>query len=323
MINLSPGSAGRIREPGRRRIGNRRARCLGSSSVTLAGRSCTRRGRQGRGLSEWLRHRARPAGCAAAGQSRPTLGSLHGRSVARVWFARPRDFRGRSLLPEAPRRLGPRPGVVQWEQPMVQGTVKWFNAEKGYGFITPQDGSPDVFVHFSAIAAEGYRSLDEGADGGIRRHPGPEGTPGRAGPSGFDRRRCPALTPDPPPSARGRVCPHDCATSGNCGRSHRAKAPARRRPGGCELPRCRGRVVVGLVERHLAGCWHLQPSVFVGRLRASRTASWLPGDGSGSSRRFRAWGTEGSVMWPIMVDSDRSRCSGLVHNPTRGAALPP
>ena len=51
---------------------------------------------------------------------------------------------------------------MQWEKQMVQGTVKWFNAEKGYGFITPQDGSPDVFVHFSAIAAEGYRSLDEG-----------------------------------------------------------------------------------------------------------------------------------------------------------------
>jgi cold shock protein len=45
---------------------------------------------------------------------------------------------------------------------MVQGTVKWFNAEKGYGFITSEDGSPDVFVHFSAITAEGYRSLDEG-----------------------------------------------------------------------------------------------------------------------------------------------------------------
>jgi CspA family cold shock protein len=46
---------------------------------------------------------------------------------------------------------------------MAQGTVKWFNAEKGYGFIAPSDGSADVFVHFSAIAGEGYRSLDEGA----------------------------------------------------------------------------------------------------------------------------------------------------------------
>ena len=46
---------------------------------------------------------------------------------------------------------------------MASGTVKWFNAEKGYGFITPDEGGKDLFVHFSAIQGSGYRSLDEGA----------------------------------------------------------------------------------------------------------------------------------------------------------------
>ena len=43
-----------------------------------------------------------------------------------------------------------------------QGTVKWFNAEKGFGFIAIDGGGADVFVHFSAIVADGYRSLEEG-----------------------------------------------------------------------------------------------------------------------------------------------------------------
>lgn len=45
---------------------------------------------------------------------------------------------------------------------MSQGTVKWFNSEKGYGFITPDEGGGDVFVHHTAINVSGYRTLEEG-----------------------------------------------------------------------------------------------------------------------------------------------------------------
>jgi CspA family cold shock protein len=46
---------------------------------------------------------------------------------------------------------------------MAQGTVKWFNEGKGYGFISPDEGSEDLFVHYSGIAGDGFRSLKEGA----------------------------------------------------------------------------------------------------------------------------------------------------------------
>lgn len=58
---------------------------------------------------------------------------------------------------------------------MATGTVKWFNAEKGFGFIAPDDGSADVFAHFSAINANGYRSLDENDKVEYEVQQGPKG----------------------------------------------------------------------------------------------------------------------------------------------------
>ncbi len=58
---------------------------------------------------------------------------------------------------------------------MATGTVKWFNSEKGYGFISPDDGSADVFAHFSAIQSNGYRSLDEGQKVEYEPTQGPKG----------------------------------------------------------------------------------------------------------------------------------------------------
>ena len=58
---------------------------------------------------------------------------------------------------------------------MPTGTVKWFNESKGYGFITPDDGSPDVFVHFSAISGEGFRTLTEGQKVTFDVEKGPKG----------------------------------------------------------------------------------------------------------------------------------------------------
>lgn len=55
------------------------------------------------------------------------------------------------------------------------GTVKWFNESKGFGFISPQDGSDDVFVHFSAIAGDGFKTLAEGQTVSYQVETGPKG----------------------------------------------------------------------------------------------------------------------------------------------------
>ena len=58
---------------------------------------------------------------------------------------------------------------------MAQGTVKWFNAEKGFGFIEQAGGGPDVFVHYSAINSTGYRELNEGEAVSFDVEQGPKG----------------------------------------------------------------------------------------------------------------------------------------------------
>ena len=58
---------------------------------------------------------------------------------------------------------------------MATGKVKWFNADKGFGFITPDDGSADLFLHYSAIKGDGYRSVNEGDSVSYTPASGPKG----------------------------------------------------------------------------------------------------------------------------------------------------
>ena len=58
---------------------------------------------------------------------------------------------------------------------MATGTVKWFNGDKGFGFIAPEDGSADVFAHFSGINSSGFRSLNEGDQVSYETQQGPKG----------------------------------------------------------------------------------------------------------------------------------------------------
>jgi CspA family cold shock protein len=76
-------------------------------------------------------------------------------------------IRNQSLLLAQPRPLSGRGrnGIVkrqQWRSTVALGTVKWFNSQKGYGFIQPQDGGKDVFVHISAVEKAGLNGINEG-----------------------------------------------------------------------------------------------------------------------------------------------------------------
>mgnify|MGYP002779064766 CR=1 FL=1 len=64
---------------------------------------------------------------------------------------------------------------------MPEGVVKWFSAEKGYGFITPDDGGKDLFVHFSEIQGSGYRNLEEGQRVSYEAQEGPKGPQASSG----------------------------------------------------------------------------------------------------------------------------------------------
>ncbi len=87
----------------------------------------------------------------------------------------------RSLHPDRPRRVrrhgtpGRSGGPKNRKDTMATGTVKWFNSEKGYGFIAPDDGSADLFAHFSAITGEGFKDLREDQKVEFEAERGPKG----------------------------------------------------------------------------------------------------------------------------------------------------
>ena len=76
-----------------------------------------------------------------------------------IYLRLPRSFM--TVSATVPRRAGLCPATLGKGLSVATGTVRWFNAGKGFGFITPDDGSADVFVHYSAIVSGGYRLLEE------------------------------------------------------------------------------------------------------------------------------------------------------------------
>jgi CspA family cold shock protein len=91
-------------------------------------------------------------------------------------FERIAGLRGQCALLVAERGLPQAQiSVEKRDGKMATGTVKWFNATKGFGFIAPEDGTPDVFAHFSSIEGSGYRELIEGQRVEFEAEQGPKG----------------------------------------------------------------------------------------------------------------------------------------------------
>ena len=143
---------------------------------------------------------------------------------------------------------------------MAAGTVKWFNATKGFGFITPDDGSADVFAHFSSIEGSGYRELIEGQKVDFESEQGPKGLQAEAW---SVRSRRPDRIPDP--NTGTRLCP---ATS-NASRLPTAPAASAED------------LVRGVIpEHHRAVRWRGACLFFVsfvlrGDARATASAGWV------------------------------------------------
>src|SRR3954452_4623604 len=101
---------------------------------------------------------------------------------------------------------------------MANGTVKWFNDAKGYGFITPEEGSKDLFVHHSSIAGDGYKSLAEGARVQFEQREGSKG-PEAIGPAPVVDRRGRGVVVAPEMGGLPASAPPatDCARRGAAG----------------------------------------------------------------------------------------------------------